>query len=718
MSSFGEYCRVHVRVRCQARLGQTVTVVGIGSIGKPIYEKLVTSPLAYPVWTTLNPIVVPRGVELKYRFAIMEGGNVKMVEGKLQERLLLPDKEDVLIEDVSSVENMHLSRTESKLHDGYTAMSENNDQEAWSQFADSGGRLFLVCYHLPVVIRRKESAEEPFEITWAESLIAKTSGSVSGAVQTVWIGTISLSKKDLTEFESAFLDRVLRDMSCIPVYLDDTIASAAYYGFCKGVMWPVFHNVDQLDQIHAAWNLPSTSTAAESTSTGIGHAIGGGTRSRSSSRLVEHVENKILDWNKQEEENFSAYMQVNTHFAQTLLSQKMTSLDVIWVHDYHLMLLPKTLRSASQGVQQAAKVVFFLHIPFPTSQIFRTLPEANELLSSMLSADLIGFHAFDHARHFLNAAKRMLGIKSIPRQGGMLTLAVDDREVIVTMSHVSIETERFDVILNNPETAIKAQLIKDKYKGRKIILGIDVCQRLSGIALKLAGYEKLLSEYNTAEKKGLVLIQRAIRQGSRVEDETVTSSDIRGISADLNRKYSARYATAAVSRQHSVQNPQNLGLGLGKVGDLTSGSSGENLMVNQEGDPMLGVLDYDEITSYKGLTLIDRVALYLASDVFLLTPIREGLNLMPLEYIYTRRDLPRAGVVVVSEFSTCSSLLSGSIKVNPFSSNSIMEGLEKALGMSGKDMEYRRQRDLPFVMSHPSSMWTKQILGELAQLQV
>jgi trehalose-6-phosphate synthase len=127
-------------------------------------------------------------------------------------------------------------------------------------------------------------------------------------------------------------------------------------------------------------------------------------------------------------------------------------------------------------------------------------------------------------------------------------------------------------------------------------------------------------------------------------------------------------------------------------------------------------IDYAEVSSYKGISKSERLALYQAADLFLLTPIREGLNLLPLEYIYSRKDLARAGAVIVSEFSTCSSLLNGSLKVNPFSPVSIADAIEKALSMSNKECEYRRQRDMPFIQSHPSSLWTKQILNELEQL--
>lgn len=439
----------------------------------------------------------------------------------------------------------------------------------------------------------------------------------------------------------------------------------------------MFHNVDQLDHIHAAWNLPADSQPLSPNPNPNPSPLGGGNpnRSRAGSRVFDNAENKVLEWNKHTSRFRDAFHRVNEVFAKTIARCAREG-DIIWVHDYHLMLVPLLLRGTPEGVGSSLKIIFFLHIPFPTSQIFRTLPEAPLLLRSMAAADLVGFHAFDHARHFLNASRRMLGFLTQTRPGGMITLAVGDREVIVTMSHVSIETSRFDGLLVDEEVLAMAEEVRRRHAGRRIVLGMDVCQRLAGTALKLAAFEKYLADHTNASKEvpvQVVLIQKSIRQGSRLEDEETTSQDLRAMARSINQKYALRGNTAEV-------------------------------------------VAYEEVAD-AAMGLKQRVALYLAADVFLITPIREGLNLLPLEYIYCKRDAPRAGVVVASEFSTCSSLLNGSIKVNPFAPSAVADALDKALGLSRTDCAYRSQRDLPFIVSHPSSLWTKRILCELEQLQ-
>ncbi len=446
-------------------------------------------------------------------------------------------------------------------------------------------------------------------------------------------------------------------------------------------------------------------------SLGIGAA---GSRSRSNSVNPNSVENnRVLEWNALEEEFHLAHEAVNNIFARTLLGLVHNE-DVVWVHDYHLMGLPKLLRakdqkthtsshntttsaaaaantatsasaatSASEKIAAAAeappevpaslkdlRIIFFMHIPFPTSQLFRTLPRASDLLESMICADVVGFHAFDHARHFLNAAKRMLGIRSGSRPGGMITLSVADREVLVTVSHCSIETERIGPAAIHPETLKTARELRQKYHNKRIIVGVDMCQRLSGVALKFAAFDKMLSDSSWGRRGNVVLIQKCLRNNTRPGDEETTSNDLRKMVADINGKYAALGSNNTSSRTHPdadvshTPTDSHFSSRSSNLDGLSSpGIGGGNGFYELSSPYRNQVIDYEERDKSNELTEHERLALWLVADVFLLTPIREGLNLMPLEYIYARRELPNAGAVVVSEFSTCSALLNGSLKV-------------------------------------------------------
>jgi len=668
----GQNCRVHIRVSAPTAIGQTVAIGGsckaMGNFDKSRVIHLVTTPDSYPVWYTEKPIILPRFQISQYKYCTVEGGTVRAFERVEVARMMRPNDMDTYIEDTFNplrLEGSGIDTEQNLLQEMQRLTSQKSsaalDGSGHGTRIGSSQKLYIVCYHLPVSIHRTNDPLKPFEVSWAESLIAKSDKSVSEDINVVWLGTCRVPDPKPSDEEMKALLAILDEIHCIPIFMDPTLASLHYRGYCKHILWPVFHNVDQLDQIHSAWNVGGLSKAE------TGAPIVNRSRSKSTdgsrptqaSILADEQEEK---WMKNEAEYYEAYNEVSRIFDRRL-AEMLQPGDIVWVHDYHLMLLPKMIRDRAIS---DLRIIFFLHIPFPTSQIFRSLGSATDILGSIICADIIGFHAFDHTRHFLNATKRMLGVSSVTLQGGLLALNVDEREVIVTMSHVSIEAGMVDRALAMPEVLETVEHFKALYAGRRIIVGIDVCQRLSGNALKLAAFDKLLTDRGGGK---VVLIQRCLRPGARLGDEETTSSDLRKMVHDLNLRY------------------------------------------NTEGDDV--VVDYAEVHD---LSLVDRVALYLVADVFLLTSIREGLNLMPLEYIYARKDLPHAGVVVASEFSTCSSLLSGSLKVNPFYTLSVADALDKALSMGKAECEVRSLRDMHFITSHPSSMWTKQILGDLKHL--
>mmetsp|Transcript_30642 Transcript_30642/g.51813 ORF Transcript_30642/g.51813 Transcript_30642/m.51813 type:complete len:1299 (+) Transcript_30642:113-4009(+) len=831
-SIVGDYGRLHIRVKATTDVGQAIAISGnsyaLGNGSKERVVNLVTNPESYPIWYTTSPILIPRGEFISYRYCLMEGGAVKAFERPEDAREFIVDQLDTTVED-----NISLQRLEGFGKDSETELfqqmktlikprSEAHKLDHFITAAQRETRLFLVCYHLPVTIKRRDPDQKPspssypsspFDVTWNDSLIARTANSVSESMKTVWVGTLPGSiTKTITAEEKEALRVQLSLMDCIPVFIDERIRAAAYYGFCKQIMWPVFHNVDQLDQIHAAWNLQTSSESKASGNTSGAADLAGNISTSASAGTPAPAAaaaaaaggtDKVLEWNILEEEYHLAHSAVNKIFARTLLGLVQNE-DVVWVHDYHLMALPKLLRDAvdsnapstnnqtqnpapvaeqgeavapspakrpshtqlldiyrdaeTRNVSSATtdayeiiekeldapmdtpsavhdlRIIFFMHIPFPTSQIFRTLSRATELLQSMICADVVGFHAFDHARHFLNATKRMLGIRSGSRAGGLLTLFVGDREVIVSVSHVSIETDRIASAATHPETLRIAQELREKHAGKRIVAGLDACQRLSGVALKLAAFDKLLADSSWGKRGNIVLVQRCVRGGSRAGDEQTTSNDLQKMVADINHKY-VTSAAAVASRLSSATAALNSHNSFASNNSNSSGNSSANVnappAVDGDGNRLslggsdssaklepqsLDVVDYAEVGTHKGLSIHERMALWMVADVILLTPIREGLNLYPLEYIYARRELPNPGVVVVSEFSTCSALLNGSLKVNPFAPLQVADALEKALMLSTKDKELRRQRDLPFISSHPSNLWTQQIINDLEQL--
>lgn len=211
------------------------------------------------------------------------------------------------------------------------------------------------------------------------------------------------------------------------------------------------------------------------------------------------------------------------------------------------------------------------------------------------------------------------------------------------------------------------QAAKDELKkkhGHRIILGgIDIAQRLSGTSLKLLAFERLLHDYPTWQTR-VVMVQRVLLQGSRKVDEARTTTELR----------------------HLVQRIQS------KFGSA--------------------VIDYQEISG-SSLPMDQRLALWKASDILINTPIREGLNHWPMEYIYARKEPEMPGVVITSEFSAVSSILNGALRVNPYDIQMTITTIDKALSMELQEREGRRYRDIDFVSTSPSDKWVRNVLRDL-----
>jgi trehalose 6-phosphate synthase/phosphatase len=494
-------------------------------------------------------------------------------------------------------------------------------------------RIFFVCFHLPVVVVQNAVTGE-WQASWTESILAKTEGSqILSTYQAHWIGTVTTHPPLQTDKDRETVRAILEEMKCIPIFLDPEVRRLHYYGFCKQVLWPAFHNIDLLDLSTCGWLSDPKSVASD------------------------WDQSRLDDW-------WHAYIQVNQVF-----STKMTGLlragDIVWIHDYHLSLLPQQLTDweIQKFGCKVTRKVFFLHIPFPTSQIFRELECGEKILKGMLHADVVGFHAFDHARHFLNAAKRILGLNYESLVGGLIGVSFQGSTVLVSMSNVSIEPRMIDAALNLPSVKAGKDEIKSRHAGRSIIGSVDIGQRLSGVALKLLAYERLLQDYPSWQSH-VVMVQLILLPGSRKADEDLTTRELRA----LVKRIQDKFGTA--------------------------------------------VIDYKEILG-GGLPMDQRLALWRASDILMCTPIREGLNHWPMEYIYAHKEPETPGIVITSEFSAVSSILNGALRVNPYDIQATITTIDKALSMDRQEREGRRFRDIFFVSNSPSDKWVKNVLRDL-----
>jgi trehalose 6-phosphate synthase/phosphatase len=500
-------------------------------------------------------------------------------------------------------------------------------------------KILFICFHLPVVVVKVNGE---WQATWSESLLASKEGSkIVANYRAHWIGTVTPHPPIMKEEDRQAVRDILAKMDCTPIFLNPSTRQAHYYGFCKQVLWPAFHNIDLLDL--------STSGS------GGNHSHHG---SNSNKEATSEWDQSRLDhW-------WQAYRQVNEEFSsvvQELVDARDGNDAYLWIHDYHLSLLPMYL-SRDGTTTKFCRKVFFLHIPFPTSQIFRELECGEDILQGMLHADVVGFHAFDHARHFLNASKRIMGLNYESLVGGLIGVNYMGRTVLVSMSNVSIEPKMVDAALKLPSVAEGCQKLKEAHGDRKIICGVEIGQRLSGTSLKLLAFERLLQDYPSWQEK-VVMVLRVLVPGSRKRDEQITTRELRLIVQRIQEKYGT------------------------------------------------AVIDYKEMAG-STLPMDQRLALFRASDVLMLTPIREGLNHWPMEFIYSKHDI-EPGVVIASEFSAVCSILNGALRVNPFDIQMTVTIMDKALSMGAEERNGRRYRDNDFVSNSPSDRWVKNVLRDL-----
>jgi len=533
-------------------------------------------------------------------------------------------------------------------------------------------RIFFVCFHLPVIIS-KDPVTLQWSAAWAESLLAPAEGSsIMRTHEAHWIGTVSSAKYPIaTEDDRDAIRAVLADMNCSPLFLEKDKHDKHYLGMCKQVLWPAFHNIDLLDLSASGWIPPETENRTKEKNESTNDATGMFNFSKRKfkksfkPREDQHTTGTNSDWDQSRLDDWwEAYCQVNETFA-TILSTRLQCGDIMWVHDYHLSLLPKLVDQqeyASCG-RSITKKIFFLHIPFPTSQIFRELECGKAILSGMLHADVVGFHAFDYARHFLNASKRILGLNYESLVGGLIGIQFRKKIVLVTMHNVSVEPKMVEAALKLPSVSDKVAAIRDQHKSRIVIVGVDIAQRLSGISLKLLAFERFLTDYPIWQEK-VVMVQKCLLPSTRREDEDKSIKEVRYLVNRIKEKFG----------------------------------------------PF--VIDCEEIAG-SSLPIVERLALWKISDVLIVTPIREGLNLLPFEYVFAKKKPASPGVVISSEFSTVCSVMNGVIRVNPFDIEMTVTGIDKALTMDAEQKEGRRCRDTGFVQSTPSAEWMESVLQDL-----
>lgn len=331
--------------------------------------------------------------------------------------------------------------------------------------------VIIVAHQLPV--RLSKTAAGAWDVRWDyDSLVGSRMNpqgdrfSISNNMRVLWVGTVN-STMPIPEEEEDAICALLAQYNCCPIFVDPKLYNDYYNGFCLGTLWPIFHNVaDVYGEYPTRW------------------------------------------WNGSEQMNtWSAYTTVNRLFADKVV-EVYSQGDLVWVNDLHLLLLPtflsRRLRSANIGL--------FMHTPFPSSEIFRTLSIRADLLRGILSADHVGFHLYEYARHFLACCRRILGIHYSSKAGGIIGVEYNGRTVACTICHIGIEPMLLDDTLALGSVQQKIAEYRKIHAGKRVIAGIDRLERLKGLPLKLLAFERLL-EKNASLKNKVHFVQFGLKEG-------------------------------------------------------------------------------------------------------------------------------------------------------------------------------------------------------------
>jgi len=388
-----------------------------------------------------------------------------------------------------------------------------------------------------------------------------------------WPG-VDLKRRNIQDITSQ-----LKDMNCWPVFFSNRVIDKFYHGFCNRTIWPLFHY------------FPS-----------------------------------LTSYNK---DHWNTYIHANRVFAEEI-SRILMPGDLVWIHDYHLMLLPQMLRERFHDLP----IGFFLHIPFPSYEVFQILPKdwQRAIVDGLLGSNLIGFHTYDYARNFLRAALRIVGAES--HLGNIL---YKGHLVRVDVFPMGIDFDKFHSSRQNPAVQVEMEAFKAAFRDRKTVLSIDRLDYTKGIVKRLEGYEAFLKK-NPSWHGRVILVLVVVPSRVRVEHYQQMKRQIDEKVGDINGKF-------------------------GKV-DWT---------------PIL--------YTYRYLPEPQLQALYNLCDTALITPLRDGMNLVAKEYIASKVDC--RGVLILSEMAGASKEAVEAILINPYNIEEIADAILKALEMPEDEQIWR-----------------------------
>ncbi|KAJ3066103.1 hypothetical protein HDU98_010583 [Podochytrium sp. JEL0797] len=423
----------------------------------------------------------------------------------------------------------------------------------------------------------------------------------------VYVGALSMLPNDhWSDSTKAHVSTAIWDggRCCLAVFLTEDEIDGHYSQFCKQILWRPFHY-----------------------------------------QLPDYPKGRAF-----EERSWKQYVAVNRKFANVIIANHKPD-DIVWVNDYHLMLVPQMVRQAIPD----ATIGFFLHIPFPSSEIFRCLHVRKQILEGILGADLVGFQTYSFLRHFLMTCTRLLSLDSTPRG-----IQLENKAVKVGIFPIGINVEALNEKRCRAEVFEMIHSLREKYAGKKVLIGRDKNDLVKGVRQKMLAFESFLNERKEFQSK-VVLIQVALSTTEENENE----SQVNEIVSRINAKF--------------------------------------------------GTIEYMPVVYLQqNISFSHYLALLSIADACLITSLRDGMNLTSHEYVVCQEE--KKSPLIISEFAGTYTSLGAALRVNPWDTQEVADAIYEALTMGDEEKGNRWSELYAYVSTHTAQNYAQTFVSEIPKV--
>ncbi len=467
--------------------------------------------------------------------------------------------------------------------------------------------MIIVAYRLPFKIIKDENGTSLFQNSGGlvSAVLSLAQGSQDAYYdfedKIQWIGYTDNTAEEL---EGVALEN--ENFKAHPVFIAQELNDNYYEGFCNDLIWPLFHYFPSLAKF--------------------------------------------------ETDFFDAYQKANLLFYEAMKDIIQPD-DVIWVHDYQLMMLPDMIRQTFPK----NKIGFFFHIPFPSYEIFRLLPSTwrDVIVDGILGADVVGFHTNDYVEYFLKAVRMVIG-----HGNRMHYITLNQRIVKVDAFPISIDYRKFNDAFDDELVIQHRNDIRTQLK-EKIIFSVDRLDYSKGLLNRLKGFERFLEKDDSWHEK-VTFVMVVVPSRDQIPQYQQMKSDIDKMVGGINAKY-------------------------GKI----------------NWQPIL--------YQYRSMPFEELVGMYTASDVALITPVRDGMNLVCKEYVASRKD--QKGVLILSEMAGAAAELGEALIINPTDSQEIADAITKGLEMTPKEQTKRMKAMRKRLREYDVFAWTNDFFTQMHMIE-